>query len=201
VRILLAEDESDLAKRIARFLRRLGHTVRRAEDGVTALRLLKKTGYDVAIIDLVLPELDGVQLIWEIYHGKCNGRPAVIVITAFPSKLPESNPEYGAVCEVLRKPKELTMPRLKEALAYCQELLAEREDRKRGARICDRLMAEGGLKPKEGQIAVVNIETQELRMFDDERSAVAYARKHGGKRPYLRYFDTKLYSTLRRSRG
>jgi DNA-binding response OmpR family regulator len=200
VRTLLAEDETVLAKRIAVFLRRLGHTVRRAEDGKNSLRLLKERPYDVAIIDLALPKLDGVALIREIHHGNCRGRPAVIVITAFPAMLPVPDPQHrGVVCEFLKKP--VTMSRLKEAVSYCEDLLAEREDRENGARICERLIAQREIKPEDGQIAVVNIDTQEMRLFDDEEKAMAYAKQHGGRRPYLRYFNTKLYTTLRRSSG
>lgn len=199
MRILLAEDEVDLARGLAKFLRSLGHTVRRAEDGKNALRLLRERVYEVAIIDLVLPKLDGVQLIYKIHQRKCKGRPIVIVITAFPSKLPVPNPEhYGVVCEVLRKPKELNQTRLRRAIVYCEEIWEERKDRERGAEVYEKLIAKDKFKHKKGQIAVVNIEKQECRLFNDEREAVEYAKRYGGKRPYFRYFDSKLYGTLRR---
>lgn len=198
MRILLVEDEADLAARIAKFLRGLGHTVRWAGDGESASRLLKERPYPIAIIDLVLPKLDGVQLIRQIHQGECKGQPLVIVTTAYPERLPEP---YGLVCEVLRKPKELTRLRLKKAIEYCEELLEEQADRERGARVCDRLIAEGELEPKEGLIAVVNIEKRAWRLFGDEQEAIAYAKQHGGKRPYLRYFDSKLCTRLQRMKG
>ena len=202
MKILLAEDEKDLAGQIATFLRGIGHTVRQAVDGKTALRWLKKVAYEVAIIDLALPELDGVQLVREIHDEKCEGRPAVIIITAHPGMLPVPDPQhYGAVCEMLRKPSEVTMPRLKTAVAYCGELLAERKDRERGSALCDSLMAEKNLSPQEGKIAVVNLEEKSIEIFDNQKEAIKYAGKHGGKRPYLRYFDTKFHNMLRRVRG
>jgi hypothetical protein len=135
----------------------------------------------------------------EIHHGKCKAKPTVIVITAHPSELPVPDPEhYGVACEVLIKSKNLTPSRLKKALVYCEELLKERRDRERGEKMCEKLIAEGKFEPEEGQIAVVNIEKEEYRIFRDEHKAIAYAKRRGGKRPYLRYFDSKLYGTLRR---
>ena len=202
MRILLVEDEKDLGKGIAKFLRSLKHTVRWAQDGATASTLLEQRAYDIAIIDLVLPGTDGVELIRQIHQGRSRGRPPVIVVTAHAERLPVDEPQHhGVVCEVLKKPKELTRARLRRAVKYCEGLLEEREDRQRGARLCDRLIEEEKLQLREGDIAVINIENGSFLVFRDEGEAIAYAKRRGGKRPYVRYFDTRLYTFLRRAKG
>jgi two-component system OmpR family response regulator len=63
VRILVAEDDSDTAEFIRRGLRELGHNVVVAKDGFDALHLLSTEQLDVAVVDRMLPRLDGVSIV------------------------------------------------------------------------------------------------------------------------------------------
>jgi DNA-binding response OmpR family regulator len=62
--ILLVEDEQDLADIVGYTLRRSGHDVITAYDGMTALRLLKTRAPSLVILDVNLPHVDG----WQILH-------------------------------------------------------------------------------------------------------------------------------------
>ncbi|MHB8448124.1 MAG: hybrid sensor histidine kinase/response regulator [Rudaea sp.] len=61
-RILLVEDDATVAAAIAGLLETQGHAVHRAEHGLAALSELAAAGYDVALIDLDLPGVDGLTL-------------------------------------------------------------------------------------------------------------------------------------------
>jgi len=63
VRLLVVEDETQLRDQLAAELDRAGHAVDAAEDGEAARILIRDNPYDVAIIDLGLPRLDGISLI------------------------------------------------------------------------------------------------------------------------------------------
>lgn len=63
MRLLLVEDEPDLATPLAQGLRRQGYAVDVAVDGVQGGEMLDVETYDVAVIDLGLPGLDGLDLI------------------------------------------------------------------------------------------------------------------------------------------
>lgn len=63
MRILVAEDDKDTAEFIRRGLRELGHNVLVADDGFDALHLLSTEQLDVAILDRMLPKLDGVSIV------------------------------------------------------------------------------------------------------------------------------------------
>jgi two-component system OmpR family response regulator len=63
VRILVAEDDSETAEFIRRGLRELGHNVVLTGDGFDALHLLSTEQLDVAILDRMLPQLDGVSIV------------------------------------------------------------------------------------------------------------------------------------------
>ena len=59
MRVLLVEDELQLARTVARGLRREGFAVDTAHDGATALEKATVTGYDVVVLDRALPILAG----------------------------------------------------------------------------------------------------------------------------------------------
>jgi len=62
MRILLAEDDARLADTVAAYLRRDGFAVDTVPDGRSALVEAAVTGYDVLILDLNLPDGDGIEV-------------------------------------------------------------------------------------------------------------------------------------------
>lgn len=63
MRILVAEDDADTGEFLRRGLKELGHSVILANDGLDAIRLLCTRELDVAILDRMLPRLDGVSIL------------------------------------------------------------------------------------------------------------------------------------------
>ena len=63
MRVLLVEDDEKLASYIEKGLKEAGFAVDRAEQGDEGLRLVLGSLYDVAIVDIMLPQLDGLTLI------------------------------------------------------------------------------------------------------------------------------------------
>ena len=59
VRILVIDDEQSFTKGLAQLLRRDGYIVDTAENGKAGLRQLQAHGYDVLLLDLRMPDLDG----------------------------------------------------------------------------------------------------------------------------------------------
>jgi DNA-binding response OmpR family regulator len=62
MRLLLVEDDTRMADTVARYLRQEGFAVDRAPDGGTALSLSAHTAYDAAVLDLGLPDIDGLEV-------------------------------------------------------------------------------------------------------------------------------------------
>lgn len=63
MRILLVEDHPDIAEAIERGLQENGHVCKWAADGYFALELIEESDFDLAIIDLGLPGITGLELI------------------------------------------------------------------------------------------------------------------------------------------
>lgn len=62
LRVLIVEDQRDIAANIWDYLERRGHVVDHAADGQTGLALAMRGGFDVVVLDLGLPRLDGLDL-------------------------------------------------------------------------------------------------------------------------------------------
>jgi DNA-binding response OmpR family regulator len=62
MRVLVVEDNADIATNIGDFLADRGHTVDFAADGLTGLHLAVTQEFDVLVLDLMLPGLDGLEL-------------------------------------------------------------------------------------------------------------------------------------------
>lgn len=65
-RVLVVEDEAPLRRLLRHYLDREGFTVLEAENGLDALSLVRTGGVDLALVDVMLPELDGFELVRRI---------------------------------------------------------------------------------------------------------------------------------------
>jgi two-component system OmpR family response regulator len=63
VRIIIAEDDQETAEFIQRGLEELGHNPVTAANGIDALHLLSTEQFDVAVIDRMLPGMDGLSVV------------------------------------------------------------------------------------------------------------------------------------------
>jgi len=63
MRLMVAEDDSRLLTQLDQLLQKNGYSVDLADDGAKALFLLSEHPYDLAIIDIGLPVMDGFELI------------------------------------------------------------------------------------------------------------------------------------------
>jgi DNA-binding response OmpR family regulator len=80
-RVLVVDDENTIAETVQVVLELRGYKIYTAENGRTALDLLHRHRPDLAIIDLVLPEVDGLTLIGEMRRNRHLSKIPVIVIT------------------------------------------------------------------------------------------------------------------------
>ena len=80
MRLLLAEDEKELAKALAVILRHNSYSVDVVHNGEDALCYLENADYDGAILDIMMPKLDGLSVLKKI-RNMGNGIP-VLILTA-----------------------------------------------------------------------------------------------------------------------
>ncbi len=79
VRILAVDDEEPMRRLLMKELPRKGFFVETAPDGDTALELIKSNTYDVVLLDIVMPGIDGISLMKKLRQDPA--APEIIVLT------------------------------------------------------------------------------------------------------------------------
>lgn len=81
VKILLIEDEPSIRDLYSRQLIKAGYQVDPAEDGNKGLELLKADTYDLLLLDIMLPGINGLQVLREFKTQNPNSQMKVILLT------------------------------------------------------------------------------------------------------------------------
>ncbi|MBS1824033.1 MAG: response regulator transcription factor [Acidobacteria bacterium] len=80
MRILVIEDEKRIADFLSRGLESAGYAVDVAHDGQAGLDLLHQTDYDLLVLDLNLPDMDGLDVLEKVRNRKVS--PPVLILSA-----------------------------------------------------------------------------------------------------------------------
>jgi two-component system response regulator ResD len=78
-RVLVVDDERPMRQLLRLYLQREGYTVLEADNGLDGLSLLRQGGIDLALVDVMLPGLDGFELVRRI---RSESDVAIILLTA-----------------------------------------------------------------------------------------------------------------------
>jgi len=79
--VLVVDDEPTIVEVVSRYMERAGYETLTAGDGPEALRLAGQHDPDLVVLDVMLPELDGLEVMRRLHDG--DGRPVpVILLTA-----------------------------------------------------------------------------------------------------------------------
>jgi DNA-binding response OmpR family regulator len=79
--VLVVDDEPTIVEIVARYIERAGYETYEAGDGPTALRLADEHHPDLVVLDLMLPGIDGIEVMRRL-HERPGPRTAVIMLTA-----------------------------------------------------------------------------------------------------------------------
>lgn len=80
--VLVADDDRDILQLVSFRLERADYEVVQANDGEEALRLVKELHPDLAVLDLMMPKLNGYEVIREIRRDEETKAIPVILLTA-----------------------------------------------------------------------------------------------------------------------
>lgn len=81
-RVLIAEDEPNIAESLTFLLERAGFDVAVAPDGKRALDTVRDALPDVLVLDVMLPELDGYEILRRLRAGEETATLPVLMLTA-----------------------------------------------------------------------------------------------------------------------
>jgi PAS domain S-box-containing protein len=124
-RVLIIDDERGVRQTLGAFLAGDGHEVRLAECGESARQSLKSWTFDVVLLDLMLPQVSGLELLTEI--GKSAPKAQVVVLTGEPNFETARDAIRAGAVDYLSKPvdKVSILRAVRQAIRF-GELLEEK---------------------------------------------------------------------------
>jgi two-component system OmpR family response regulator len=168
MRILLIEDDAKLSSLIEQGLTEAGFAVEHAIDGEEGLTMALREQYDTAIVDIMLPKLDGLSLIEALRRQKVN--IPVLILSAKRSVVDRVRGLQGGSDDYLTKPFAFS-----ELLARVQALIR----RTSAASEPSRLVV--GDLTMELMTRVVKRGDQEIHLQPREYALLEYLARNAGK--------------------
>lgn len=132
--VLVVDDDRDICQNMADILADFGFHVDVAHDGAAALELVRRPPYDVALLDLKMPGMDGLTLYREI--KKVQAGTVALLVTAYAGGSTSEDALAGGMWRVLPKPVDLArlMSLVDEAIEQPLVLVVDDD-----ADLCDNL--------------------------------------------------------------
>ena len=81
-KILIVDDEADMRTVLFHTLRGAGHTVTEATGGEEALKKIKRTKFDLVLLDIMMPKMSGYEVLEKIREMPSRRTVPVVVVTA-----------------------------------------------------------------------------------------------------------------------
>lgn len=126
LRILMAEDDPNNQQVARLMLRSLGYDLVIAENGLQAIEALGKTAYDIILMDIQMPEMDGLDAAKAITtNWPASEKPYIIALTAFALRGDKQKMLNAGMDDYLAKP--ITLESLSEKLKFAFTQIAERK--------------------------------------------------------------------------
>jgi len=101
-RILVVDDDPDICRNLSDILSDLGYHVDAAHDGPSALELVRRRPYDVALLDYKMPGMDGLTLYREIKKQRAG--TVSLLVTAYASPATAAEALTAGAWKVVAKP-------------------------------------------------------------------------------------------------
>lgn len=167
--VLMVDDERSLRRTLSEFLRGDGHDVREAEDAPQALDQLRQGGFDVVVTDIILPRMNGVELLQAI-RALAPAVP-VVMMTGEPTIETASASLRAGAFDYLFKP--VSKAAILRAVRNAAEVKALRDAQQRLA--ADNRNYQQNLERlvEERTRSLRELSSQLLRMQDAERRRIA----------------------------
>ena len=123
-RVLVVDDETLVRSVVGRIIARAGHEAHEVSDGVEAVQRVREGDYDVVLLDINMPKMNGLEVISTL-RDIAPGLPVVAMSGGglLPKSLLLANADLLGATETIEKPFEPQelMATIERALASCRE--------------------------------------------------------------------------------
>lgn len=104
--ILVVDDDDGVRSLVRAVLRRHGHDVETARDGAEALNKIRENNYSLVLLDLMMPKIDGLEVMRKIEEDGIISHALIVVMTAADDSL-IAQLDRRRVHGVIRKPFDI----------------------------------------------------------------------------------------------
>lgn len=105
--LLVAEDDPDLLELLVAALRLTGHEVLAARDGMQALAVLRSRPVDLAVLDVLMPRMTGLEVVREVRADTSIAQPTLLMLSALCSRSDVRAGLLAGADDYLAKPFDL----------------------------------------------------------------------------------------------
>jgi len=171
-RILVVEDDQDIAELVARYLDKAGFVTERATSGREALKTIAARPPDLMVLDLMLPQVDGLEVCRVVRGNEASAAMPIIMLTA---RAEESERIVGlelGADDYLAKPFSPN-----ELVARVRALLRRAQ---RGARPAAKTLAYGPIA-LDTERHIVSIDGRDVTLTAKEFLLLEYLLQHRGR--------------------
>jgi DNA-binding response OmpR family regulator len=124
--VLIADDDPDILELVSLTLERDGYDVAQARNGEEALRIASERQIHLAVLDLMMPGIDGYEVTRRLRAGTTDDRLPILILSAFAEDRQAAQALAAGADAYMRKPFS---PR--ELLAKASSLILDRRPRSR----------------------------------------------------------------------
>jgi len=105
--VLVVDDNHDAADSLAEVLLAHGHRVRAAYGGKEAIEQGTHEGYDVALVDIGMPEVDGLEVARQIHRSDSGSRTMLVALTGWGANEDRERSRQAGFAYHLTKPVDI----------------------------------------------------------------------------------------------
>ena len=118
--ILVVDDDEELRRGVSQYLRRVGHQVDEAANGLLAMRIVEEHPVDLVLTDINMPEMSGIELLTEL-TTRCHDARIIAMSGGGLIPAQELLTDAGLLGAIDVLPKPFSLPQLFEKVAAALE--------------------------------------------------------------------------------
>ncbi|MBP7796505.1 MAG: response regulator [Elusimicrobiales bacterium] len=108
LKILIADDDADISELLSNFLASKGHSCDVVNNGKDAILKVRNNEYDLLLLDVIMPYMDGYHVAYEITNNLENP-PIIIILTSRDIQFEKPIAKMSGAYDIIQKPFKLDM--------------------------------------------------------------------------------------------